>query len=36
MDAVFCEGSKRGSALDVLDRANDEQGAAGAKSQSKK
>ena len=35
MDAAFCEGSARGSALKVLDRANDEQGAAGAEWQSK-
>ena len=36
MYAAFCEGSERGSALNVLDRANDEQGAADAKWQSKK
>ena len=35
MDAAFCEGSARGSALGVLDRANGEQGAADAQWQSK-
>ena len=36
MYAAFCEGRERGSALNVLDRVNDEQGAADAEWRSKK